>query len=74
MAKVRIFYDDAVRTLSVWIGDPSTEDVCEEIGDDTVVIKDAAGRVIGFEKLNVPPEPGDRGLMVELAKLPDPPG
>jgi len=28
------------------------EYVCDETGEDVVLMKDAAGRVIGFEKLN----------------------
>jgi hypothetical protein len=28
------------------------EYVCEETGDDVILMKDRAGRVIGFEKLN----------------------
>jgi len=33
-------------------------------------MKDAAGRIIGFEKLNVVLEPGERGLTVEIAAYP----
>lgn len=52
MARVRVHYDRAGNTLTVWLGDPDTEAVCEETGDEVVLMKDAAGRVIGFEKLN----------------------
>jgi uncharacterized protein YuzE len=50
--KVRLYFDRAGNTLSVWFDDPQKEVVCEEIGDDTVLVKDKRGRVIGFERLN----------------------
>lgn len=71
MDKVRVFYDAAGKTLSVWVDDPETEDVCEEVGDDTILMKDAAGRVIGLEKLNVVLKPGSLGLTVEMSTAPD---
>ena len=52
MDKVRVYYDRAGNTLSVWFDDPLKEVMCEEIGDDTVLVKDKRGRVIGFERLN----------------------
>ncbi len=59
MAEVRVFYDRAGNTLTVWFSDPQEEYVCEETGDEVVLMKDGQGRVIGFEKLNFPPaEPG----------------
>jgi uncharacterized protein YuzE len=50
--KVRVYYDRTGNTLSVWFDDPKKEHVCEEIGDDVVLVKDRRGRVIGFERLN----------------------
>jgi len=50
--KVRVYYDRTGNTLSVWFDDPKKEHVCEEIDDDTVLMKDEGGRVIGFERLN----------------------
>ncbi len=50
MAEVKVFYDREGHTLTVWFGDPSQEYVCEETGDEVVLMK--SGRVIGFEKLN----------------------
>jgi uncharacterized protein YuzE len=50
--KVRVYYDRAGNTLTVWFDDPGKEAVCEEVGDDVVLIKDRRGRVIGFERLN----------------------
>ncbi len=52
MADVKIFCDQIGNTLTVWFGDPHTEYVCEETGDEVILMKDQAGRVIGFEKLN----------------------
>ena len=52
MAKVRVYYDRTGNTLSVWLGDPQKEAVCEEIGDDVIVVKNRRGQVIGFERLN----------------------
>ena len=52
MAEVKVFYDKTGNTLTVWFGDPSQEHVSEETGDEVVLMKDSAGRVIGFEKLN----------------------
>ncbi len=52
MAEVKVFHDREGETLTVWFTDPSQEHVCEETGDEVVLIKDRSGRVIGFEKLN----------------------
>jgi hypothetical protein len=52
MAQIKVSYDDVGRTLIVWFGDPQTEHVCEETSDEVILMKDSAGKVIGFEKLN----------------------
>ena len=52
MEQVKVFHDRTGNTLTVWFGDPQEEHVCEETGDEVILIKDRAGRVIGFEKLN----------------------
>ncbi len=52
MGQVKVFYDRAGNTLTVWFGDGQDEHVCEETGDEVVLMKDRTGRVIGFEKLN----------------------
>ena len=69
MDKVRVYYDEFARTLTVWLGDPAAERIAEEADDDTVFMKDAEGRIIGFEKLNVVLAPGDRGVTVEVANV-----
>ena len=54
MAEVNVYYDPAGRTLTVWFGRPQAEYVCEETGEEVVLMKDRKGRVIGFERLNYP--------------------
>lgn len=53
MEKIKVFYDKEGQTLTVWFDDPSKEYICEETGDEVILIKDKAGKVIGFERLNV---------------------
>lgn len=52
MEQVKVFYDHTGNTLTVWFGNPQDEYVCEETGDEVILMKDRQGRVIGFEKLN----------------------
>jgi hypothetical protein len=52
MAQVKLFYDHEGNTLTVWFDNPQDEHICEETGDEVVLMKNRAGRVIGFEKLN----------------------
>ena len=52
MAEVKIFYDRTGNTLTVWFGNPQDEHICEETGDEVILMKDKAGHVLGFEKLN----------------------
>lgn len=52
MAQVKVFYDQAGNTLTVWFDNPQDEYICEETGDEVILMKDKSGRVIGFEKLN----------------------
>jgi uncharacterized protein YuzE len=47
-----VYYDRIGNTLTVWLEDPQQEYVCEEIGDDVILMKDRKGRVIGLERLN----------------------
>lgn len=69
MAEVKVFYDREGRTLTVWFTDQSPEYVCEETGDEVVLMKDAAGHVIGFEKLNFSIPQAD-SLRVALETVP----
>jgi len=52
MEKIRVIIDQEGKTLNVWFDDPAKEYVCEETGDEIILVKDKTGKVIGFEKLN----------------------
>ena len=52
MAQIKVYYDKEDNTLTVWFKNPQKEYICEETGDEVVLMKDKAGQVIGFEKLN----------------------
>src|SRR5208283_917104 len=52
MAEVNVYYDPAGRTLTVWFGRRQAEYVCEETGEEVVLMKDRKGHVLGFERLN----------------------
>ena len=52
MAQVKVYYDETGNTLTVWFGNPQDEHLCEETGDEVILMKDKGGLVIGFEKLN----------------------
>lgn len=69
MAEVSVLYDREGRTLTVWFSDRRREHVCEETGDEVVLMKDSTGNVIGFEKLNFSIPETDR-LRVALETTP----
>ncbi len=52
MEKVRLYYDSKGNTLNIWFDDPQKEFICEETGEEVILVKDKKGKVIGFEKLN----------------------
>ncbi len=52
MAEIKVYFDQEGNTLTVWFGNPEEEYVCEETGEEVVLMKDKKGKVIGFEKLN----------------------
>lgn len=52
MEKVRLYYDSKGNTLNIWFDDPQKEYICEETGEEVILVKDRKGKVIGFEKLN----------------------
>ena len=37
-------YDSHGNTLNVWVDDPKHEHVCEETGDEVVLVKDRRGK------------------------------
>jgi len=69
MADLTVFYDREGKTLTVWFADRSQEHVCEETGDEVVLMKDRTGRVIGFEKLNFS-VPDSESLRIALETTP----
>ena len=52
MAEVNVYYDPTGRTLTVGFGRRQAEYVCEETGEEVILMKDRKGHVIGFERLN----------------------
>ena len=66
MDQVKVFYDRSSSTLTVWFEDPANEHVCEETGEEVILMKDKDGHVIGFEKLHFSiPEGQDLGVAVQ---------
>ena len=65
MDKIKVIHDAIGHTLTVWLGDPNKEHVCEETTDEVVLMKDIAGRVIGFEMLHYRPTGSSAQLIVE---------
>ena len=55
MDTLKIYYDEFGKTLTVWFGDPSEEFIAEETGEEVLLMKNHAGTVIGFERLNYEP-------------------
>ncbi len=51
MKEIKVYYDPIGETLTVWFGNPQDEYICEETGEEVILMKDKHGRVIGFEKL-----------------------
>jgi len=52
MAQVKVYYDRKGNSLTVWFDNSHDEYICEETGDEVVLMKNKSGQVIGFEKLN----------------------
>ncbi len=65
MDKIKVVHDAEGQTLTVWLDDPAKEAVCEETTEEVVLMKDATGRVIGFELLHYRPVDPELGLAVE---------
>ena len=62
MEKIKVIHDATGQTLTVWLGDPSAEHICEETPDEVVLMKNRAGKVIGFELLR-----GESSASLQLA-------
>lgn len=65
MEKIRVIHDPKGHTLTIWWGDPATEAICEEATDEVVLMKDAAGNVIGCEMLHYKGGDSEAGIEVE---------
>ncbi|MGE3311642.1 MAG: DUF2283 domain-containing protein [Limisphaerales bacterium] len=75
MAELTVYHDTVGRTLTVWFDRPEAEHVCEETGDEIILMKDRSGKVIGFEKLNyLGPRPEPVNLRFETSPQPSEPG
>ncbi len=69
MTKIKLYYDEKGKTLSMWFDDPKKEVISEEVGDGVILSKDKEGKVIGFEKLYVklPKEKGLTSIPLEFS-------
>jgi hypothetical protein len=67
---IKVIHDPLGQTLTVYWDDPEREEVCEEIGQGIILIKDAQGEVIGFERLYFKPKEALRelGVVLQTAK------
>ncbi len=72
MDKIKVIHDATGHTLTVWLDDPAKEHICEETTEEVILMKDATGRVIGFELLHYHPAQGARGLAVETVITSEP--
>ncbi len=68
MDSLKIYYDEVGKTLTVWFDDPTQETIAEETTEEVILIKNQAGKVIGFERLNYVPT-NTETLQVELLKV-----
>ena len=69
MARIKVFYDREGKTVTVWFDDPQKEFVCEETGEEVILIKDKEGKVIGFERLNFAFEEAEAGFAIEAVAV-----
>ena len=52
MKPIKVVFDKVGNTLNVWFDGPKKEFLCEETSQEIVLVKNKAGKVIGFEVLN----------------------
>ncbi len=69
MAKIKVYYDKEGKTLTVWFGESTKEYICEETGEEVILIKDRKGRIIGFERLNFVLEEEEAGFAFEAVSI-----
>ncbi len=65
MEKIKVIHDIIAHTLTIWLGDPKTESICEETSEEVIFMKDKNGKVIGVEILNYKSAHSNRSLAVE---------
>ncbi len=68
MSTLKIYYDKMGKTLTVWFDDPTQDYCAEETAAEVILIKNRAGQVIGFERLNYTPVNVDN-FRVELLRV-----
>jgi hypothetical protein len=70
MAHIQVIHDPIGETLTVYWHDPDREEICEEVGRGIILIKDAQGEVIGFERLHFKPDKTSQelGVVLQAAK------
>ncbi len=56
MAGMKVFYDRDGHTLTVWFAERPAEYVCEETGDEVVLMKDASGGSFAIGQVAPGPE------------------
>jgi hypothetical protein len=62
MKPIKVIFDKVGNTLNVWFDDPKKEHVSEETAEEIVLVKNKAGKVIGFEVLNYLSPRESRGM------------
>ena len=71
MAQIKVFYEPETELLSVFWQAPRKDQLCTELGDGVILIKDASsGELIGLEVLSY--HPGDERFdtgRVEIGQL-----
>ncbi len=72
MAKTKVIHDAVGHTLTIWFDEPAGESICEETTEEVVLMKDAEGRVVGFELLHYRPAQGNAELAVETVVRSEP--
>ncbi len=72
MDKIKVIHDAVGHTLTVWFEEPSKESICEETTEEVVLMKNAEGRIIGFELLHYHSAKGATGLAVETVVRSEP--
>lgn len=70
--RVKIIFDPSVNSLTVWFGSPGVDYVATQLADDLVILKNADGDVLGFEKHFFAAAPGEVNVQLETLSLLNP--